>query len=248
MSYEIITGWRTLRKEGLVSLASKVRLYFRQMALAREFARLKRPPPENLATLVEFSFQAAGGLVRPAQVKSEIVALCEHVKELQPRIVVEIGTATGGTLFLWCAFAHPEATLVSIDLPGGIHGGGYPYWRGRLYRTFAQPAQRLVLLRGNSHEQAMVARLRSVLSKRDVDFLFIDGDHTYEGVKRDFQNYAPFVRKGGLIAFHDICQHPPEQECHVDEFWNGIKKGRPHQEFIENPAQGWGGIGVLHGE
>lgn len=36
-----------------------------------------------------------------------------------------------------------------------------------------------------------------------IDFLFIDGDHSYEGVKKDFDLYLPLMNKGGIIAFHD---------------------------------------------
>jgi predicted O-methyltransferase YrrM len=42
------------------------------------------------------------------------------------------------------------------------------------------------------------------LKDNKVDFLFIDADHSYEGVKKDFEMYSPLVRKGGIIAFHDI--------------------------------------------
>lgn len=37
-----------------------------------------------------------------------------------------------------------------------------------------------------------------------IDLLFIDGDHDYEGVLRDFNEWSPFVKAGGLIAFHDV--------------------------------------------
>ena len=36
-----------------------------------------------------------------------------------------------------------------------------------------------------------------------VDFIFIDGDHSYEGVKTDFDLWFPKLKKGGLIVFHD---------------------------------------------
>ena len=41
-----------------------------------------------------------------------------------------------------------------------------------------------------------------------VTFLFIDADHSYEGVKADFLNYSPFVVPGGALAFHDTKQEP----------------------------------------
>jgi predicted O-methyltransferase YrrM len=91
----------------------------------------------------------------------------------------------------------------------------------------------------------MLEQLKSRLADQPVDFLFIDGDHTYAGVKQDFEMYSPLVRKGGLVAFHDIVLHPPKLDCHVDEFWNELKRTRPAEEFIENPRQGWGGIGLI---
>jgi len=39
---------------------------------------------------------------------------------------------------------------------------------------------------------------------RPIRLLWIDGDHTYEGVKSDFKNYSPFLIPGGVIAFHDV--------------------------------------------
>jgi predicted O-methyltransferase YrrM len=51
--------------------------------------------------------------------------------------------------------------------------------------------------------------VKRILGGEKADFLFIDGDYTYEGVKRDLM-YSPLVREGGIIAFHDICPHPPE--------------------------------------
>ena len=45
---------------------------------------------------------------------------------------------------------------------------------------------------------------KNFLTASRSDFLFIDGDHTVEGVTKDFLLYRPLVRKGGVIAFHDI--------------------------------------------
>jgi len=37
------------------------------------------------------------------------------------------------------------------------------------------------------------------------DAVFIDGNHSYEYVKSDYQHYSPFVKQGGIVAFHDAC-------------------------------------------
>ncbi|MGC8651549.1 MAG: hypothetical protein ACP5RX_02980 [Minisyncoccia bacterium] len=57
--------------------------------------------------------------------------------------------------------------------------------------------------------------------------------------------YSPLVRKGGIIAFHDIAIHPPETECFVHNFWKEIKNNYQNKEIIRNKNQGWAGIGVL---
>ena len=92
----------------------------------------------------------------------------------------------------------------------------------------------------------MLDRAKAVLGGQALDYLSIDGDHTYEGVKRDFELYAPLVRQGGIIALHDIVEHPPALECEVSRFWNQIKSQYRHTELIEDPQQGWAGIGLLY--
>jgi hypothetical protein len=76
--------------------------------------------------------------------------------------------------------------------------------------------------------------------------MLIDGDHTYAGVKQDFEMYSPFVREGGIVAFHDLVKHPVETGCEVESFWKEVRLSHRYEEFIEDPQQGWGGIGVLY--
>ncbi|MBI4351138.1 MAG: class I SAM-dependent methyltransferase [Elusimicrobia bacterium] len=184
-------------------------------------------------------------MLRPFQVRSEIKELAGLVAGLKPSCVLEIGTAAGGTLFLFSRLASPDARIISVDLPRGRFGGGYYSWRIPLYRSFPDPGQRLSLLRADSHSQATFERVGGQLGGRKLDFLFIDGDHTYEGAKRDFEMYSGLVRKGGVVAFHDIVEHPVGEGCGVHRFWREIKAQFPHRELIEDKEQKWAGIGVL---
>ena len=244
MIYELKITLKTLRKEGFRPLLIKIFLYFRQLLYGLHFLTMRMPHGASPAGVVDFSFKAAGGLIYPGQVRSEIIQLGELIRQRKPRVVVEIGTANGGTLSTWCALADPKAVIVSIDLPGGIHGGGYPYWKTFIYRHFAQPGQSLHLLRADSHQPGTRDNLKTILPPEGIDFLFIDGDHTYNGVKIDFELYLPLVRRGGLVVLHDICVHPPEMDCHVDRFWNEIRSRYKTWEYIEDPNQGGWGIGV----
>ncbi len=59
-------------------------------------------------------------------------------------------------------------------------------------------------MRGDSHSPQTKVRVAEWLAGNKLDFLFIDGDHSLPGVAQDFEMYGPFVRSGGIIAFHDI--------------------------------------------
>jgi hypothetical protein len=207
----------------------------------RQLQRLKATAgPEDLVDLLFDS-----PVVTPLQVSSELLRLLRIVEQLRPRTVLEIGTANGGTLFPFCRLATRDALLISVDLPGGGFGPGYSAWRVPLYKSFASPCQTLHLVRGDSHSDATFQTVTSLLNGRRVDLLFIDGDHTYEGVKCDFERYAPLVPAGGLIAFHDISAHPASTGCEVSRLWRELKVKYEYEEFIEDPNQGWAGIGVI---
>jgi predicted O-methyltransferase YrrM len=184
-----------------------------------------------------------------AQKIRELTGLIGLLRAHRPRVIVEIGTARGGTLFALCNIAHPAAVIVSIDLPGGNFGGGYSEDEIPRLASFTQAGQTLHFLRRDSHEEETRTQLIALLEGAAVDFLMIDGDHTYDGVKRDFELYSPLVRPRGLIAFHDIVPHA-RADCQVDRFWADLKCGFDHLEFVDlfdNQRQDtpWGGIGVL---
>ena len=199
----------------------------------------------NNAIKFAFSFQYLAFSIKTFQVKYEITKLLKILKDLNPKIVLEIGTAGGGTLFLFTRIAKPEATIISVDLPGGYFGGGYAKWKIPLYQSFAKRRQKIHLVRANSHTSNTFELVKNILDSRMVDFLFIDGDHTYEGVKRDFNMYSSLVKEGGIIAFHDIAKYPHETTCDVNKFWNEIKNDNESLEIIEDINRNWGGIGVI---
>jgi hypothetical protein len=196
--------------------------------------------------ILDFALVRWQALIGPMQVREEIAGLLAILGKRRIKRFMEIGTAKGGTLFLFCKTFGSGASGISVDLPNGKFGGGYPEYRIPLYQSFAGNGQSLHLLRANSHDPSTLEKAKGLLGKAELDFLFIDGDHTYEGVKRDFELYSPFVKKGGIIAMHDIAAHPPKLNCHVDEFWKEAKRKYKSKELIHDRKQGWGGIGVIY--
>jgi predicted O-methyltransferase YrrM len=243
MRYELRFALERFRARGVYGILHGVRRYARDYLAARRLARAEKPGPDDVEAVVCFAYETSGGLIAPGQIEGELVRLAELVAERRPRVVVEIGTANGGTLFCFARLAAPDALLVSIDLPGGVHGGGYPGWKKALYRSFARTGQRIELLRGDSHSDAVRRRLEAHLAGRPIDLLLIDGDHTYAGVRADYELYSPLVRDGGLVVFHDIRTHRPELDCHVDRLWAEVR-GEDGWDILAGEAD-WAGLGVL---
>ncbi|HYM11516.1 MAG TPA: class I SAM-dependent methyltransferase [Bryobacterales bacterium] len=216
---------------------------FWRMRRLRTIAR----PRWSREEVTEAAFTFAHRFIQPMQVRSEITACLERVETLGPRCVVEIGTAAGGTLLLWSRVAAPDAVIISIDLPGGPFGGGYSVWRKPVYKRLVRPSQTLHLLRMDSHREDTLRKVKELLDGRPCDFLFIDADHTYEGVRQDFRTYSALVRPGGVIALHDIVPDTRHPACGVDRFWSEVKGDAAYrwEEYVEDWSQSWAGIGIL---
>jgi predicted O-methyltransferase YrrM len=241
---------RAVGAGGPTVFAAHVLRYLGDELLARAATRAfrgRRADVRDIPTALDlaFEFDFEGVSIAPMQIRSEIERLLAEVERRRPRTVLEIGSAQGGTLFLFTQVAAPDALLISVDLPGGGFGGGYPAARARLYESFAREGQTIELLRGDSHTAETRDRVTALLGGRPVDFLFIDGDHTKKGVETDFNMYSELVAPGGAIALHDIVPGSEVLVGGVPEFWQELRAGREVEEFVEDWEQGAYGIGFI---
>ena len=192
---------------------------------------------------VKLAFQGLekGAMQKPA----ELAALLQFMKGAVLNTVVEIGTASGGVFFVLCKVADNNATLISIDDGEGRYGDTKLAITEEELRRYGKDGQTIHAIRKDSHMDLTKGKLLKLLNGRQIDLLFIDGDHTYEGVKKDYAMYSTLVKENGFIVFHDICQHDPEKKCEVDKFWKELKPNHVTQELLDMANTSWGGIGVL---
>ncbi len=195
-------------------------------------------------SLINFVFKYGKAFFQPIQVKSEILDLITYLRKFKPKYILEIGTASGATLFLFTKIAEKDATIISIDLPGGEFGGGYPEWKIPIFKKFSSQNQQLHLIRMDSHKEETIEKAKQHLNQNLLDILFIDGDHSYLGVKKDFEMYHSLVKNQGKIIFHDITSSKWQER--VYEFWNEIKTKYDSIEIVEEINQNLAGIGILH--
>jgi predicted O-methyltransferase YrrM len=105
----------------------------------------------------------------------------------------------------------------------------------------------------DSHSTSCEDALLKVLNGRKIDLLFIDGDHSYNGVKQDFETYSKYMSDHGVVGFHDIFSRGDDHmNIGVRQFWSEIRKNYPHSEFTDAITSGaypsdWsGGVGLLY--
>ncbi len=232
-------------------LGKKMTAMIAEVVISRNIRRIVRHAQRQTGgfspeSAVDLLFSKAAKDVTPWQHRGEILELARIIAAKKPRTVLEIGTASGGTLFLAACLSDDDALIVSIDLPDGLFGGGYPAWKRPLYQSFRRERQRIELIQGDSHDPEVFTELENILEGRTIDYLFIDGDHTYAGVRQDFEDYSRLLAPGGIVAFHDIAPDREAPPSHfVSVLWDELKQQYPYREFIQHPGQDKMGIGVL---
>jgi cephalosporin hydroxylase len=183
----------------------------------------ERDAADVLDTAYEFSGAGRYRTIAPIQVRAELADAVAFVGDHRPRTVLEIGTANGGTLYTWCRGVDSVERAISVNLPGDLTP---PRFLDR-----ALPDVETHFVRGDSHTDAVYEAVVRLLDGDTVDFLFIDGDHTFEGVREDFERYAPLLGEDGLVAFHDIVTIERDTWNQVDEFWETVVDDENGVEF-----------------
>jgi len=250
-AYKLVAekGWGSLFSEKTLRYLAR-RISYYSYPIVGYILKKESTRCQSVKDIVDFalSFDLLGVNIRPFQIKDEITNLLHVLERARPRVLLEIGTACGGTLFLFTRVAPLDASIISVDLQE--EGSFFPREKIPLYRSFSKGEQRLYFLRKDSHNIDTPLEIEKITGGCKIDFLFIDGDHSYDGVKKDFKMYSPLINKGGMMAFHDIIHcdvvHDPEGIYGVEKFWSEIKNSYVYTEIVKDWGQGWGGIGILN--
>ena len=136
-----------------------------------------------------------------SQESREFKWLVNIVDEINPTIIIEIGSSPGSALRFWCEIVSKNKNnmIISVDLNNDRD------W------CFTREKANLHVVTGDSTHANTISEVETILNGRKADFLFIDGNHEYEYVKKDFENYSKFVRNGGIVGFDDLGNGDPQR-------------------------------------
>jgi len=144
-----------------------------------------------------------------SQCPQELWIVIEEIQALGVKTVVEIGVSNGGSSKVWTEVVGPDGLVVGVD------SGGDPK------RALGDPLpNNYKHVTENSQLPETVEKVKKFLPD-PIDFLFIDGDHQYEGVKKDIELYFPLVKVGGIIALQDT-NYAKAHNDHVWKAWHEI--------------------------
>ncbi len=142
------------------------------------------------------------------------------------RHIVELGVMHGATTALLRSVMATDGTVTGIDPhpPGRL---GVSFERLTARREIARhPRGRAVLIRKSSDEAAAAWAT-------PVDFLFVDADHSWAGIERDWREWVPHVVAGGIIALHDSHHVPDRDDLDSVRFTEKVVLQDPRVQRLE---------------
>ncbi|MFN3628496.1 MAG: class I SAM-dependent methyltransferase, partial [Casimicrobiaceae bacterium] len=216
---------------------------------APDAAPVASPPPEPITPALSAEFPTAVRLF-PERLKSpwwigHIPFAFELIARHRPQTIVELGTYSGSSFAAFCQALEScgiDGVCFGVDLwEGDVHMGRFDESLFLEMRAFAES-------RYPKHARLIRKRFDQAVhdfADGSIDLLHIDGTHTYEAVRNDFETWLPKLGARGIVLFHDI--HVTEENCGpsarkfgVRRLFDEVKLGRPHCEFLH-----CFGLGVL---
>ena len=132
--------------------------------------------------------------------------LDQLIKENNFKLGAELGVHEGVT-HMYLLDRNPSLTMIGVDL---YQGKQAKYW------DVVSPKLMSAGVRSRFYKENTVAAAKNVTDD-EIDFVFIDADHTYKGVKADILAWMPKVREGGYITGHD-CDNSGVKKALVEIF------------------------------
>jgi hypothetical protein len=170
---------------------------------------------------------------------NDFIPVMSIARHINPRLVVELGTAYGNLTANLCR-QLPSAKVLTVNAPLEKQTGEKVTYQlteddiGRVYREHGYSKQVMQLF-----QNTLTLELGEYLEKRSVELAIIDACHDREYVVNDFLKIAPFVGPNGIVLLHDT--HPSMDGHLLGSYWACLQlRGQGYD--IKHLANSWWGI------
>jgi hypothetical protein len=171
----------------------------------------------------------------PMQNHWDIDATLGYLERFEIRTVLEIGLYQGGSFATWSRALLPEHLIGITKDEVELH----PNLPARVNGDRTNPPKVDLIFR-DSHTAAARLEAEAALAGDSIDFLFIDGGHSYNEIAHDFFTYSPLVREGGVIGIHDV-----NRGCEgVNLFWESCIRQLYRSVLFSDALVRAGGLGI----
>lgn len=168
----------------------------------------------------------------PVYLEETEIPLLKQYSLSAPKTIVEIGAAYGASALLFLSHKKPTSKLYSIDIftqePDTKPPLGAPKPASfEQCKNNVNEALKILNLESRTKDWQLINNSSHNVAKnwrKKIDILFIDGDHSYKGVKQDFDDWFPFVKKNGVILLHDSRRLPNTPANKFNRGWQGPTK------------------------
>jgi hypothetical protein len=152
------------------------------------------------------------------------------VRNLKPETIVELGTHKGTSFFSFCQAiqdGHLHTKIFAVDTWRGDAQAGF--YGDEVFDTVRDIQKSIYPNVGSVLVRKTFDEAVGDFADRSIDLLHIDGLHTYEAVKHDFETWLPKVKENGIILLHDMVV--TRDDFGVHRLWKELKQKHATLEF-----------------
>jgi cephalosporin hydroxylase len=160
------------------------------------------------------------------QLPEDMIRAQELIYEVKPDILIEIGVAHGGSLVYYAGLmkAMGKGRVLGVDIEIREHN------KKEILKH--ELSEMIALIEGSSIDQNTVNAVRSHIAEGETVMIFLDGNHTYEHVLQELNDYSAMVTKGSYIVAMDGIQRDLVGAPRSKSDWGWNNAANAAEDFV----------------
>jgi len=162
------------------------------------------------------------------QLPEDLLMMQELIYKVRPEVVIETGTAHGGTAIFYASLLKMlgRGHVISVDIEIRHHN--------RLAIQAHPLSERITLIEGSSVSDPIISQVRQLTRSQEPILVALDSNHSYPHVLAELEAYAPFVGPGSYVVVFDGIMPAVADAPSGRPEWKSDNPGRAVQDFLQH--------------